>query len=131
MPSAKAAIRPSRWHCRFPPHSGEHDVPGGKLRPVGDTLFMPDVGTARADFPDCNTHALYRSIRKLLALTQKTKIFVRHNYSPACRSGRPPWVSSARTTFMCMMTKPKKAFIAIRTAKGTPLGIPMLILPAI
>ena len=53
---------------------------------VCDALFMPDVGTARADFPGGDAHKLYQSIRKLLALPPETKIFVCHDYPPASRA---------------------------------------------
>ncbi|MFX8832885.1 MBL fold metallo-hydrolase, partial [Acinetobacter baumannii] len=49
---------------------------------VGDTLFMPDYGTARTDFPGGDAHALYRSIQKLLSLPADTRIFVGHDYLP-------------------------------------------------
>ena len=55
---------------------------------VGDTLFMPDVGTARADFPGGDAHALYRSIHKVLALPPATKLFVCHDYPPASRQAQ-------------------------------------------
>ena len=55
---------------------------------VGDTLFMPDVGTARADFPGGNAHALYRSIRRILDLPPDTRMFVCHDYPPPGRSVR-------------------------------------------
>ncbi|MFP5463122.1 MAG: MBL fold metallo-hydrolase, partial [Gammaproteobacteria bacterium] len=53
---------------------------------VGDTLFMPDYGTARADFPGGDAATLYRSIRKILALPPQTRIFVGHDYLPAGRT---------------------------------------------
>src|SRR5690606_24919406 len=49
---------------------------------VGDTLFMPDVGTARCDFPGGDAHALYRSVRKLLELPPQTRLFMCHDYPP-------------------------------------------------
>ncbi|MCD8514721.1 MAG: MBL fold metallo-hydrolase, partial [Burkholderiaceae bacterium] len=56
---------------------------------VGDTLFMPDVGTARCDFPGGSAPTLYRSIRKLLALPPETRLFMCHDYPPAGRE--PTW----------------------------------------
>ena len=53
---------------------------------VGDTLFMPDVGTARCDFPGGDAHTLYRSVRKLLSLPSDTRLFMCHDYPP---NGRP------------------------------------------
>ena len=49
---------------------------------VGDTLFMPDYGTARADFPGGDARTLYRSIRRLLALPNETRLFMCHDYLP-------------------------------------------------
>jgi glyoxylase-like metal-dependent hydrolase (beta-lactamase superfamily II) len=53
---------------------------------AGDTLFMPDVGTARADFPGGDARTLYQSIRRLLALPPETKVFVCHDYPPEGRA---------------------------------------------
>jgi glyoxylase-like metal-dependent hydrolase (beta-lactamase superfamily II) len=53
---------------------------------VGDTMFMPDYGTARADFPGGSAHMLYGSIRKILDLPPETRIFVGHDYLPEGRS---------------------------------------------
>ena len=58
----------------------------GDMAFVGDTLFMPDVGTARADFPGGDAHKLYQSIHKLLALPPQTKVFVCHDYPPESRA---------------------------------------------
>ena len=56
---------------------------------VGDTLFLPDVGTARCDFPGGNARTLYRSIQRLLALPADTRLFVCHDYPPESRA--PQW----------------------------------------
>ncbi|WP_426148841.1 MBL fold metallo-hydrolase [Polaromonas sp. DSR2-3-2] len=100
---------------------------------VGDTLFMPDVGTARADFPGGDVHALYRSIRKLLALPEATKMFVCHDYPPASRT--PQWqttVGEQRANNIHVHDGvTEEAFVAMRTARDATLGMPTLILPAI
>lgn len=100
---------------------------------VGDTLFMPDVGTARADFPGGDVHALYRSIRKLLALPQDTKMFVCHDYPPESRS--PQWQTTVReqraSNIHVHDGVTEEAFVAMRTAKDATLGMPTLIVPAI
>ena len=100
---------------------------------VGDTLFMPDVGTARADFPGGDVHALYRSIRKLLALPEETKMFVCHDYPPASRA--PQWqttVGEQRANNIHVHDGvTEEAFVAMRTAKDETLGMPTLIVPAI
>ena len=100
---------------------------------VGDTLFMPDVGTARADFPGGDAHKLYQSIRKLLALPPETKLFVCHDYPPESRE--PAWettVAGQRAKNIHVhdgMTE--DAFVAMRTARDATLGMPTLILPSI
>ena len=100
---------------------------------VGDTLFMPDVGTARADFPGGDVHALYRSIHKLLALPMETKMFVCHDYPPASRA--PQWqttVGEQRANNIHVHDGvTEEAFVAMRTAKDETLGMPTLIVPAI
>ena len=100
---------------------------------VGDTLFMPDVGTARADFPGGDTHALYRSIQKVLALPPETKIFVCHDYPPESRQAR--W----QTTVGEQRAKnihvhdgvTEEQFVAMRAARDATLEMPTLIIPAI
>jgi glyoxylase-like metal-dependent hydrolase (beta-lactamase superfamily II) len=100
---------------------------------VGDTLFMPDVGTARADFPGGDAHKLYRSIHKLLALPPETKIFVCHDYAPESREAA--W----QTTVAEQRAKnihvhdgiSEDAFTLMRTARDLTLGMPTLILPSI
>lgn len=100
---------------------------------VGDTLFMPDVGTARADFPGGDAHALYRSIRKLLALPTETTVFVCHDYPPASRA--PQWqttVGEQRASNIHVHDGvSEEAFVAMRTARDATLDMPTLILPSI
>ena len=69
---------------------------------VGDTLFMPDGGTARADFPGGDARTLYRSIRRVLSLPPETRLFMCHDYGPNGReiAGRPPSPRSGRTISM-------------------------------
>ena len=100
---------------------------------VGDTLFMPDVGTARADFPGGDAHALYRSIHKVLALPLETNIFVCHDYPPASRQAQ--W----QTTVGEQRAKnihvhdgiSEEQFVAMRAARDATLEMPSLIIPAI
>lgn len=100
---------------------------------VGDTLFMPDVGTARADFPGGDVHALYRSIRKLLALPQETKMYVCHDYPPESR--KPRWqttVGEQRANNIHVHDGvTEEVFVALRTARDATLEMPTLILPSI
>ena len=100
---------------------------------VGDTLFMPDVGTARADFPGGDAHALYRSIHKVLALPPETTIFVCHDYPPPSRAAQ--W----QTTVAEQRAKnihvhdgvTEEQFVAMRAARDATLEMPSLIIPSI
>ncbi len=100
---------------------------------VGDTLFMPDVGTARADFPGGDAHTLYRSIRRLLDLPAETRVFVYHDYPPEGRDVQ--WettVGKQRASNVHVRDGIGEAeFVAMRTARDATLEMPMLILPAI
>jgi glyoxylase-like metal-dependent hydrolase (beta-lactamase superfamily II) len=100
---------------------------------VGDTLFPPDCGTARVDFPGGCAHALYRSIRRLLSLPPQTRMFVCHDYPPA---GRKPTaetsVADQRAHNIHMHDGvDEAAFVAMRTARDRQLSMPVLILPAV
>jgi len=100
---------------------------------VGDTLFMPDVGTARADFPGGDARTLYRSIRRLLALPPDTRIFVCHDYPPQGRE--PRWettVAQQRAANIHVRDGVSEGeFVAMRTARDRTLEMPTLILPSI
>ena len=101
---------------------------------VGDTLFMPDYGTARCDFPGGSAVMLYGSIRKLLALPSETRIFVGHDYLPGGRSDFA-WettVAEQRRSNVHVhdgVTEPD--FIMMRQARDATLEAPQLILPAL
>ena len=100
---------------------------------VGDTLFMPDVGTARADFPGGDAHALYRSIQKVLALPPETQIFVCHDYPPESRQAQ--WqttVGEQREKNIHVRDGISEAqFVVMRSARDATLEMPSLIIPAI
>jgi glyoxylase-like metal-dependent hydrolase (beta-lactamase superfamily II) len=100
---------------------------------VGDTLFMPDVGTARADFPGGDAHVLYRSIQRILSLPLETRIFVCHDYPPAGRAAQ--WettVQSQREHNIHVRDGIGEApFVAMRQARDATLDVPTLILPSI
>lgn len=100
---------------------------------VGDTLFMPDVGTARCDFPGGSAQALYRSIQKLLAYPEETKLYMCHDYPP-----------SERPTAYCTTVGEEKRlnihvhegvieddFVKMRNKRDAALDMPTLILPSI
>jgi len=101
---------------------------------VGDTMFMPDYGTARADFPGGSPHALYGSMRKILELPPETRIFVGHDYLPEGRS-EFVWetnVADQRAHNVHMHDGiSEEEFIAMRTARDKTLEAPQLILPAL
>ena len=100
---------------------------------VGDTLFMPDVGTARCDFPGGNAGTLYHSVRKLLALPPATRLFMCHDYPPGGRD--PQWESTvaeqrARNIHIHDGVT-QEQFVAMRKARDATLQMPNLILPSI
>ncbi|MGE3914641.1 MAG: MBL fold metallo-hydrolase [Hyphomicrobiaceae bacterium] len=101
---------------------------------VGDTLFMPDGGTARADFPGGDARTLYRSIRKVLeTLPGSTRLFMCHDYQPGGREVQ--WettVAEERASNMHVRDGiTEDEFVAMRTARDKTLGMPRLILPSL
>lgn len=100
---------------------------------VGDTLFMPDTGTARCDFPGGDARTLYRSIRRLLALPAQTKLYLCHDYPPNGRA----------VTFVTTVGEQRSAnihvrdgigeddYVALRTKRDATLDMPVLLLPAV
>lgn len=101
---------------------------------VGDTLFMPDYGTARADFPGGDAAALYRSIGRILALPPATRIFVGHDYLPAGRDSFA-WettVADQRARNIHVHDGVSETdFVALRRARDATLKAPALILPSL
>jgi glyoxylase-like metal-dependent hydrolase (beta-lactamase superfamily II) len=100
---------------------------------VGDTLFMPDVGTARADFPGGDAPKLYRSIQRILQLPAQTVVYVCHDYPPQTR--QPQWqttVAEQRANNIHVKNGINEAaFVAMRSARDATLDMPTLILPSI
>lgn len=101
---------------------------------VGDTLFMPDNGTARADFPGGDARELYRSIRKLMALPPETRLFMCHDYKAPGRDTYA-WettVHEERENNVHVKDGVSEgAFVAMRTARDATLSPPRLLLPSI
>ena len=100
---------------------------------VGDTLFMPDYGTARCDFPGGDAATLYQSIQKVLALPPETRLHLCHDYPP---NGREPvWESTValqRSNNIHVHDGVTEAeFVTLRTARDKTLAMPVLILPAV
>jgi len=100
---------------------------------IGDTLFMPDVGTARCDFPGGDAAQLYHSIRRLLALPAETRLFVCHDYPPAGRAPRcETSVAEQRASNIHMHDGvTAEDFVAMRTARDATLEMPQLIIPSV
>lgn len=100
---------------------------------TGDTLFLPDVGTARADFPGGDAAQLYRSIQRLLALPPTTRLFVCHDYPPAHRAAAWSCTVQAQKQDSIHVRDgvSEAAFVAMRTARDATLAMPTLILPAV
>ena len=99
---------------------------------VGDTLFMPDGGTARADFPGGDARLLYQSIQKILMLPDETRIFVCHDYGPGGRAVE--WqtdVGTQKQYNIHLAGKTEDEFVAMRQERDATLGMPRLILPSI
>ena len=100
---------------------------------VHDTLFMPDGGTARADFPGGSAARLWRSIQEILALPDETRVFTGHDYQPGGRD--PKWESTVaeqrEKNIHLVKAKDEAAFVALREARDRTLPMPKLILHAL
>lgn len=100
---------------------------------VGDTLFMPDVGTARCDFPGGDAHQLYHSIRRLLALPGDTRLYMCHDYPPDGRE--PVWETTVHAqrdhNIHVHDGIDETQFVAMRQARDATLTMPTLMLPAV
>ena len=99
---------------------------------VGDTLFMPDGGSARADFPGGDAGQLYDSIQKVLSLPDAMRLFMCHDYGPNGRDIR--WettVAEEKAQNIHVSGKSREEFIALRTARDATLAMPKLIIPSL
>ena len=100
---------------------------------VGDTLFMPDLGSARADFPGGDARELYRSIQKILSYPDDTLIFVCHDYPPTSR--KVEWVTTVgeqkKKNIHVKTSIGEDEFVKVREAKDKTLNMPKLIIPSI
>lgn len=101
---------------------------------VGDTLFMPDFGTARCDFPGGSAEDLYRSIQKILALPDETRIFVGHDYKAPGRD-EFAWETTVGEQKALNVHigegRPMEDFVSMRSQRDASLGMPKLILPSL
>lgn len=101
---------------------------------VGDTLFMPDFGTARCDFPGGSAETLFESVQKILALPDATRIFVGHDYKAPGRDDYA-WESTVRAQKALNVHvgagKSKEEFVAMRQKRDATLAMPRLIIPSL
>ena len=100
---------------------------------VGDTLFMPDYGTARCDFPGGDARTLYRSINKVLSLPPETRLYMCHDYQPGGRDVQYiSTVAEEREKNIHVRNGiSEEEFVAMRHARDLTLGMPTLILPSV
>lgn len=101
---------------------------------VGDTLFMPDYGTARADFPGGDARTLYRSIRRLLSLPDETRLFLCHDYKAPGREDyrwETTIAAQRRDSVHVHDGVTEDEFVAMREARDATLAVPKLLLPSI
>ncbi|HRX41101.1 MAG TPA: MBL fold metallo-hydrolase [Parvularculaceae bacterium] len=101
---------------------------------VGDTMFMPDYGTARADFPGGDAHTLYKSIQKIFALPDATRLFMCHDYKAPGRD-EYRWETTVgdekKSNIHVHDGISEEEFVAMRTARDKTLSMPRLILPSV
>ena len=100
---------------------------------VGDTLFMPDYGTARCDFPGGEAHVLYQSVHKLYSLPPQTKLYLCHDYMPGGRD--PIWQTTVQAerdgNIQLNQKTTEEEFVAFRKKRDATLNMPALILPSV
>lgn len=100
---------------------------------VGDSLFMPDAGTARCDFPGGDAHELWRSTRRLFELPDDTRLFMCHDYAPGGREIRNETTvaEQKRDNIHVGEGHSEEEFVRMRTQRDATLGMPTLILPSV
>jgi glyoxylase-like metal-dependent hydrolase (beta-lactamase superfamily II) len=100
---------------------------------VGDTLFAPDTGTARTDFPGGDARKLYRSIQKLLSLPERTRLFLCHDYPTTERAVRAETSIEEQKAYNIHVKSDvtEDDFVVMRTERDTTLAVPRLLLPAL
>lgn len=101
---------------------------------VGDTLFMPDFGTARCDFPGGSAETLYDSVQKILALPDETRIFVGHDYKAPGRD-EYAWETTVGAQKALNIHvgagRPREEFVSMREKRDSTLAMPRLIIPSL
>ena len=100
---------------------------------IGDTLFMPDVGTARCDFPGGDARTLYKSVHKLFSMPSDTRLFLCHDYPPSDRE--PAWETTVgeqrEKNIQINDSISEEQFVKMRSVRDATLEMPTLILPSI
>lgn len=117
-----------------PGHTSDHlTYQIGDALFVGDTLFMPDGGTARCDFPGGSARTLYRSIHRLFELPEETRLFVLHDYRPGDREYRHETTvgEQKRDNIHVGGDRSEEDFVKLRSERDATLGLPTLIIPSV
>jgi glyoxylase-like metal-dependent hydrolase (beta-lactamase superfamily II) len=108
-------------------------VPARQVAFVGDTLFMPDYGTARCDFPGGSASVLFQSIQKVLSLPDSTELYLCHDYPPESR--QPQCVTTVaeqkKHNVHVHQGVSEAEFVAMREKRDATLAMPVLILPSV
>lgn len=126
-------IKAQAWHVPGHTPADMAYVVNGDTVFVGDTLFMPDVGSARCDFPGGNASTLYASVKRLLALPPETKLMMCHDYPPTGREVRcETTVAEEREKNIHLHDGVSEAeFVKMRSTRDATLAMPTLLLPSI
>jgi len=100
---------------------------------VGDTLFAPDTGTARTDFPGGDARTLYRSIQKLLSLPEQTRLFLCHDYPSTDRAvlAETSIADQKSNNIHVKRDVTEESFVKMRTERDATLAVPRLLLPSL
>ncbi|UJP04989.1 MAG: MBL fold metallo-hydrolase [Nitrosomonas sp.] len=100
---------------------------------IGDTLFMPDIGSARADFPGGDARRLYQSIQKILAFPPETRLWMCHDYPPSHRAAQWECTVAQQRAYNIHVHDgiSEDAFVTMRNKRDATLGMPTLLLPSI
>ncbi|MFO1395192.1 MAG: MBL fold metallo-hydrolase, partial [Steroidobacteraceae bacterium] len=100
---------------------------------IGDTVFMPDSGSARCDFPGGDARALYRSVHRLYALPPETRVFVCHDYSPGGRAPRCETTIAEQKSSNTHIRDgiDEDAYVEMRTKRDASLDVPNLLIPSV
>lgn len=126
-------IRAQAWHVPGHTPADMAYLVNGDTMFVGDTLFMPDVGSARCDFPGGSAPTLYASAKRILSLPDQTRLMMCHDYPPNQREVRhETTVGEQRANNIHLHDGiTEQAFVAMRTARDQTLAMPTLLLPSI